>query len=117
MANSLSLIRKFIQGTTADKEVFGYQEAWAEYRYCPDRTSAEMRSTHSTPLDMWHFGDDYASLPILSADWIIEDKTNVDRCLAVQSTAANQLFMDVYIKTYATRPMPMYSIPGLIDHM
>ena len=107
----------YAQGTSADKEVFGYQEAWAEYRYCPDRTSAEMRSTHSTPLDMWHFGDDYDSLPTLSDGWIREDKTNVDRCLAVQSTAANQLFMDVYIKTYATRPMPMYSIPGLIDHM
>lgn len=107
----------YAQGTSEDKEVFGYQEAWAEYRYCPDRTSAEMRSTHSTPLDMWHFGDDYDTLPTLSADWITEDKTNVDRCLAVQSTVANQLFMDVYIKTYATRPMPMYSIPGLIDHM
>lgn len=107
----------YAQGTSADKEVFGYQEAWAEYRYCPDRTSSEMRSTHSTPLDMWHFGDDYDTLPTLSADWISEDKTNVDRCLAVQSTTANQLFMDVYIKTYATRPMPMYSIPGLIDHM
>lgn len=107
----------YAQGTSADKEVFGYQEAWAEYRYCPDRTSSEMRSTHSTPLDMWHFGDDYDTLPTLSADWITEDKTNVDRCLAVQSSVANQLFMDVYIKTYATRPMPMYSIPGLIDHM
>lgn len=107
----------YAQGLSADKEVFGYQEAWAEYRYCPDRTSAEMRSTHRYPLDMWHFGDDYDTLPTLSADWITEDKTNVDRCLAVQSTAANQLFMDVYIKTYATRPMPMYSIPGLIDHM
>ena len=107
----------YTQGTSEDKEVFGYQEAWAEYRYCPDRTSSEMRSTHSTPLDMWHFGDDYDTLPTLSADWIAEDKTNVDRCLAVQSTVANQLFMDVYIKTYATRPMPMYSIPGLIDHM
>ena len=107
----------YAQGTSDDKEVFGYQEAWAEYRYCPDRTSAEMRSTSSTPLDMWHFGDDYDTLPTLSADWIIEDKTNVDRCLAVQSVVADQLFMDVYIKTYATRPMPMYSIPGLIDHM
>lgn len=107
----------YTQGTNADNEVFGYQEAWAEYRYCPDRTSAEMRSSHSTPLDMWHFGDDYDTLPTLSADWITEDKTNVDRCLAVQSSKANQLFMDVYIKTYATRPMPMYSIPGLIDHM
>lgn len=107
----------YAQGTSEDKEVFGYQEAWAEYRYCPDRTSSEMRSTHSTPLDMWHFGDDYDSLPTLSDGWIREDKTNVDRCLAVQSTTANQLFMDVYIKTYATRPMPMYSIPGLIDHM
>lgn len=107
----------YAQALSADKEVFGYQEAWAEYRYCPDRTSSEMRSTHRTPLDMWHFGDDYDTLPTLSADWITEDKTNVDCCLAVQSTAANQLFMDVYIKTYATRPMPMYSIPGLIDHM
>lgn len=107
----------YAQGTSTDKEVFGYQEAWAEYRYCPDRTSSEMRSTHTTPLDMWHFGDDYDTLPTLSADWITEDKANVDRCLAVQSTTANQLFMDVYIKTYATRPMPMYSIPGLIDHM
>lgn len=107
----------YAQGTSDDKEVFGYQEAWAEYRYCPDRTSAEMRSTSSMPLDMWHFGDDYDTLPTLSADWIIEDKTNVDRCLAVQSVVADQLFMDVYIKTYATRPMPMYSIPGLIDHM
>lgn len=107
----------YAQGTSEDKEVFGYQEAWAEYRYCPDRTSAEMRSTHRTPLDMWHFGDDYGSLPTLSGGWITEDKNNVDRCLAVQSTTANQLFMDVYIKTYATRPMPMYSIPGLIDHM
>ena len=97
-------------------EVFGYQEAWAEYRYRPDRTSAEMRSSHPTPLDSWHLGDVYDTTPALSDEWIQEDKSQVDRVLAVTSENANQLFMDIYIKLYATRPMPMYSIPGLIDH-
>lgn len=102
--------------SNVNNEVFGYQEAWAEYRYRPDRTSAEMRSSHPTPLDSWHLGDVYETTPALSDEWIQEDKSQVDRVLAVTSQNANQLFMDIYIKLYATRPMPMYSIPGLIDH-
>lgn len=104
-------------GATTNEEVFGYQEAWADYRYRPDRTSAEMRSTHPTPLDSWHFGDDYESMPFLSADWIQEDKSQVDRVLSVTSARSNQLFMDVIVKNIATRPMPMYSIPSLSSHL
>lgn len=99
------------RGTT-----FGYQERWAEYRYMPNRIAGEMRSTADTPLDMWHLGDNYSMLPMLSASWIREDKTNLDRCLAVTSDVANQIICDFYIKTEASRPMPLYSIPGLIDH-
>lgn len=106
----------YAQGTDEDDEVFGYQEAWADYRYKPSRVSGEMRSSYQTSLDVWHLGDDYKSLPSLSPGWIKEDKTNVDRVLAVTSKVSNQLFGDFYVQNRTTRPMPLYSIPGLIDH-
>lgn len=106
----------YAQGTVEDDEVFGYQEAWGDYRYKPNRVTGEMRSQYAQSLDVWHLGDDYTKLPSLSAEWIEEDKTNVDRVLAVTSTNANQLFADLYINNQTTRPMPMYSIPGLVDH-
>lgn len=106
----------YAQGTAQDDEVFGYQEAWADYRYKPNRVTGEMRSTYAQSLDIWHLGDDYSALPSLSADWIREDKANIDRVLAVQSSVSNQFFCDIYVKNKTTRPMPMYSIPGLIDH-
>ncbi len=106
----------FAQGTPKDNEVFGYQEAWSDYRYKPNRVTGEMRSAYQQSLDVWHLADDYASLPSLSDSWIREDKNTVDRVLAVKSTVSNQLFADIFVQNRATRPMPMYSIPGLIDH-
>lgn len=106
----------FATGTKADDEVFGYQEAWADYRYKPSRVTGEMRSNSSKTLDFWHVADKYSELPKLSAAWIFEDKSNVDRVLEVTSSVANQLFADIYIRNYTTRPMPLYSIPGLVDH-
>lgn len=106
----------FAQGTDVDDEVFGYQEAWSDYRYKPNRVTGEMRSAYAQSLDVWHLADDYDKLPSLSDSWIREDATTVDRVLAVKSSLSNQLFADIYIKNRATRPMPMYSIPGLIDH-
>ena len=103
-------------GNAYDDEIFGYQEAWYDYRYTPNRVSGEMRSAATTPLDMWHLGDDYNTLPSLSDTWIREDKSNLDRALAVTSAVSNQLFCDIFVKNVATRPMPVYSIPGLIDH-
>ena len=115
----------FLQGSNAvdsatglpyDDEVFGYQERWYDYRYKPSRVSSEMRSSYATSLDSWHFADDYISLPSLSAGWLKEDKSNVDRALAVQSSVSNQFFGDFFFKCKATRCMPVYSVPGLIDH-
>ena len=106
----------FAQGTAVDDEVFGYQEAWADYRYKPNQVTGEMRSAYTASLDVWHLADDYSTLPALSDSWIREDKANVDRVLAVTSSVSNQLFADIYVKNFVTRPMPMYSIPGLIDH-
>ncbi|MGN1183031.1 MAG: major capsid protein [Faecalibacillus sp.] len=96
-----------------NEQVFGYQEAWAEYRYIPDRVSAEMRSDYPQSLDVWHLADDYDNLPHLSSEWIQENPNTVNRVLAVSDNISSQIFMDIYLKVEATRPMPMYSIPGL----
>lgn len=106
----------YAQGTATDDEAFGYQEAWAEYRYKPSRVSGAMRSNYKTTLDAWHYADKYASQPILSNDWIDETSANIDRTLAVQSATEDQFIADFYFACEATRPMPLYSIPGLIDH-
>lgn len=107
----------YAQGTEEDDEVFGYQEAWADYRYKPNRVTGEMRSNAPNgSLDVWHLADDYSGVPRLSAEWIAENPENLDRVIAVTSRISDQIFADLYIKNKTTRPLPMYSIPGLIDH-
>lgn len=99
-----------------DDRVFGYQEAWADYRYKPSRVAGEMRSRVPNTLDVWHLADNYAGAPFLSAEWIQEDSSNLNRALAVSQNVSNQLWADIFIKNTSVRPMPIYSIPGLIDH-
>lgn len=106
----------YAQGNAQDDEVFGYQEAWADYRYKPSRVTGEMRSSSPQSLDIWHLADDYSSRPSLSDSWIREDSGTVNRVLAVSEVNSNQLWCDIFVKNRATRPMPLYSIPGLIDH-
>lgn len=104
----------YLQGTTQDDEVFGYQEPWADYRYKQNRCSGLMRPQVTGTLAFWNLADNYQSLPTLSDTWICEDKTNIDRTIAVPSQP--QFIADIYVQNNTTRPMPLYSIPGLIDH-
>ncbi len=99
-----------------DERVFGYQEAWADYRYKPSRVAGEMRSRVPNTLDVWHLADNYDGAPFLSDEWIQEDSSNLNRALAVSENVSNQLWADIFIKNTSVRPMPIYSIPGLIDH-
>lgn len=103
----------YAQGTAEDSEVFGYQEAWADYRYHPNIVTGEMRSTYAQTLDAWHYGDHYEQLPTLSSTWIQEGTENIDRTLAVQSENSHQFICDFYFDQTWTRPMPIYSVPGL----
>nr|WNN13322.1 MAG: major capsid protein [Gokushovirinae sp.] len=96
------------------QSVFGYQEAWAEYRMKPNRVSGEMRSICANTLDYWHLADKYLSPPYLSDSWIREDPNNVDRVLTVNHTVSNQIFADFYIDNKTTQPIPMYSIPATL---
>lgn len=107
----------YAQGSFVDDEVFGYQEAWAEYRYKPSLISGQFRSSVTGSLDVWHYADNYESLPHLSADWIVEPSENVKRTLALTDVDwADPFICDMYFRCFTTRPMPVYSIPGMIDH-
>lgn len=106
----------YAQGTTADEEVFGYQEPWAEYRYKQSQVSGAFRSNYDQTLDVWHYADNFATRPVLSANFIKETNVNIDRTLAVTSAIEDQFICDFYFENTATRPMPVYSVPGLIDH-
>lgn len=100
-----------------NESVFGYQEAWYDYRYCPNIVSGEFRSNHSRSLDAWHYADYYEEAPQLSAGWIASDDANIARTLAVvDSDQSDQFIADFRFDETWTRIMPVYSIPGLIDH-
>lgn len=99
-----------------DNAVFGYQEAWYEYRYKPDRVAGEMRPGITNSLAMWHFADYYTQTPTLSDSWIKEDLAPVDRTLVVTSSTSHQFIADIFVQNEATRVMPVYSVPGLVDH-
>jgi len=103
----------FAQGTVDDDDVFGYQESWAEYRYRPSQVTGIMRSSATASLDVWHLAQDFENLPTLSSQFI-EDNPPIDRVIAVQDEP--HILLDAYFKLRCARPMPLYGVPGLIDH-
>lgn len=107
----------FVTGDTAqDNAVFGYQERWAEYRYKPSQISGLFKSTSAGTIDQWHLAQRFTSLPTLNSTFI-QDTPPVDRVVAVGAEANGQQFLfDSFINCKTARPMPLYSVPGLIDH-
>ena len=106
----------YTTGTSSDDDVFGYQERWAEYRYLPAQITSLFRSTAAGTLDAWHLAQNFATLPTLSSSFI-EDTPPVDRVVAIGAEANGQQFIfDSFFDIRAARPMPLYSVPGLIDH-
>ena len=103
----------YAQGVAADDEVFGYQERYAEYRYKPSRITGLFRSAHSASLDSWHLAQEFGSLPALNATFI-KDNPPIDRVIA--TPAEPHFIFDAYFNMRCARPMPMYGVPGMIDH-
>lgn len=95
--------------------VFGYQEAWSEYRFEPDRVSGLMRPGVHGSLALWNYADDFDSgLAIADSSWLKSNSASVlDRSLAVKSSIAPQFKGQFLFKVTKERPMPTYSVPGL----
>lgn len=100
-------------GAGTDEDVFGYQERFAEYRYKPSRITGKLRSNDTNTLDAWHLGIEFGALPTLD-DTFIEDDAPIDRVIATPTEP--HFIMDSYFDLFCTRPMPVYSVPGMIDH-
>lgn len=97
----------------ADDKVFGYQERYAEYRYKPSKITGLFRSTAPTSLDAWHLSQEFATAPVLDSTFISENPP-IERVVAVPSEP--QFLLDMYFRMRCARPMPIYGVPGLIDH-
>lgn len=103
----------YTQGTADDNGVFGYQERYAEYRYKPSMITGKLRSTDAQSLDVWHLAQKFDTLPKLNQDFI-EENPPINRVIAVQNEP--QFFADFWFDLKTSRPMPVYSVPGLVDH-
>lgn len=103
----------YADGTEADNAVFGYQERWSEYKYGRSMVTGQFRSSSSTPLDIWHLAQYFKNRPVLNAEFI-KDLPPISRVVAVPSMP--HVLFDSYLDLKCARPMPVYSVPGLIDH-
>ena len=106
----------YAQGTDADNQVFGYQERYAECRYHPSIITGKMRSTYAQSTDVWHFAQKFDALPALNGEFIQDQASYqaIKRISAVQSEP--QFYLDAYLDLKCARPMPVYGIPGMLDH-
>lgn len=106
----------YADGSAADETVFGYKEAWSEYRYHPAKITGLFRSTSASTIDVWHLAQKFLTLPTLAATFI-QEAPPLQRVIAVGAAAAGQeLLGDFFFTIRKARPMPMYSVPGMIDH-
>lgn len=105
----------YVTGTSTDNDVFGYQERYGEYRYHPSLVTGLFRSTTAANIDLWHLAQEYSSLPTLNQTFI-EENPPVDRVIAVPSSTGKQFIFDSLFEVTAARPLPMYGVPGLVDH-
>ena len=106
----------YCKGDANDSLVFGYQERWAEYRYKPSQITGLFRSTSAGTIDPWHLAQNFTALPTLNSTFI-ESNPPVSRVVAVGAAAnGKQFIFDSFFDCVTARPMPLYSVPGLIDH-
>lgn len=103
--------------TNMNNDVFGYQEAWYQYRYSKNLATGYFATQASNSLKVWHYGDEYSSAPTLTAEWLHEGTTEIDRSLAVTSSTNHQFLAEFFVNEKVVLPMPLYSIPGLVDHI
>lgn len=106
----------YCDGSAADANVFAYQERWSDLRYHPSKITGLYRSRSAGTIDIWHLAQNFATLPTLNATFI-EETVPLDRIIAVGAGAnGKQLLGDFYFNIRKARPMPLYSVPGMIDH-
>lgn len=106
----------FAQGNAVDDEVYGYQEAWAEYRMKVNEVTGKFRSNADGTLDAWHYAANLTGAPVISKEFLEQTPTEMDRTITVNHNITDQFIVDFATDEELYRPMPLYSVPGMIDH-
>lgn len=105
----------YVRGDANDNLVFGYQERYGEMRYHPSMVTGLFRSTTTGTIDIWHLAQRFTTLPTLN-NTFIEENPPVDRVIAVPASTGKQFLLDTLFEVNAVRPLPMYGVPGMLDH-
>lgn len=100
---------------TDNTDVFGYQERYAEMRYFPSQLTGLMRPDATGSLSSWHLSEDFASLPTLGSTFI-ESNTGTPLDAAIAVSTEPHFIADIYFNMQCARPMPLYGVPGNLDH-
>lgn len=107
---------------TNDDGTWAYQEHWAELRYRPNRNTGLLDPMASGALDYWTLGNKFVDSngnpvrPSLGSAFLEESRDNITRCLKTGATGPDYI-ASFYFDYTATREIPLYSIPGLVDHV
>lgn len=95
-----------------DHDVFGFQEAWAEYREFPNKVRGHFRPDSNGTLSSWNYVDNFSSPPVLNSDFMKEVPNNIDRTIAVSSNISSQFIADIYFTGNVARELPLFSVPA-----
>lgn len=92
---------------TQQKQKFGYQQRYAEYKYIPSTVHGAFRNS----LDFWHLGRIFSTPPALNSDFVTADPRYDS--FAVTDDHQDHFLVDIYNHIKAIRPIPKFSIPSL----
>lgn len=98
---------------TANAQVFGYQERYAEYKYRPSEIRGQFRSTYAESLDVWHLAQEFGSAPALNADFLFSN-TPIARSLVVPDPDYPDLLADFWFDYKHARVMATYGVPATL---
>lgn len=91
----------------AGVNTFGYTPKYAEYKYRPSTTHGEFRTT----LKYWHMAREFSATPVLNTDFVTSSPTH--DIFAVEDATIDKLYIQIYNKVKAIRPMPYFATPYL----
>lgn len=109
------------QNDNTNNDVFGYNEAWADYRYSQNKLSGYISVNSEISLaNLYTYTENYANAPVLGSQWMYPDKTIIGNTLLLVGSDTNkntefihQFMGDFYFNSRVERKLPVYSIPGL----
>ncbi len=106
----------YLEKGSLSSEVFGYQEAFIEYRMKPNLITGSLApAAGDLSLTPWTFTTNFSAAPTLNDDFKRSDSSQIGATL-VDTSTLTQFVADFYFDATFVRPMPVESLPGLIDH-